>query len=141
MSLTYADLIEDKDILSLIGFIDLDYYKDTYLGEDPDDDTALTKYIKRATDDVNAHCGWILDDDLTDLDDDTKNLVYKATAAQAEWYVLNGESYNDDDSTSVSISKFSYGGNAKASVKGVKLCNRALMYIEQTTLMFRGVGC
>lgn len=143
MAITYADLIADPSIVSIIGLISLDYYKNTYIGEDPDDDVLLTKLIQRASDDVNSLCGWTLPEDLTTLDDIVaKNLLYKATSAQVDWYVLNGEGYNDDDSNAVSIGKFSYSGSSssKSSSNSV-LCTRAYQYIEQSGYLFRGVNC
>ena len=141
MSYTLGDLLTDATVSSSIGLISLDYYKNTYYGEDPDNDTELTKLIIRASDDVTAFCLWNNLDGLEDFNDVVKNCVFKATAAQTEWYVLNGETYNNDDSTSVSISKYSYGGNTKANANGVQLCQRALLYLEQLGLDYRGVSC
>lgn len=144
MAITYEDIIANPDVVSTIGLISLDYYKNTYIGEDPDDDVLLTKLIQRASDDINSLCNWELPEDLTDLDDDTvKNLLYKAVAAQADWYVLNGESYNDDSSDSVSIGKFSYSSSySKSSTNSDKpLCKRAYRYMEQSGYLYRGVNC
>ena len=123
-----------------MNLITNEYYLTDYKGEDPDDDILLTKLIQRASDDVNALCNWELPEDITTLDDIVaKNLLYKATAAQTEWYVLNGETFNDDGSASVSIGKFSYSGNTKSKNSNTSnLCARAYQYIEPTGYLFRG---
>ncbi len=59
-----------------------------------------------------------------------KNLIYRATAAQTEYYVLNGENYNDDDSDNVKIGKYSYGGSGSKSTGAVQICPRALMFFR-----------
>ena len=134
--LTWEQLLADPTVSPSIGFIDLDYYNDIYHGETATDDE-LTKLIIRATDDINAKCNWQIDD-IGDYAVIIKNLVYKATAAQVEWYVLNGNTYNDDTIGDVTVSKFSYSGTIKGSSKN-NLCSRANMFLEQTGLTFRGV--
>lgn len=141
--MTWAELLADPSISVSVGFIDLDYYKNVYSGYDPGDDDELTKAIIRASDDINAAAGWQLGSDISELDTIVKNLVYKATAAQTEWYVLNGETYNEDSGAgSVTISKFSYSNGSSSSASGdsMSLCKRAKMYLAQSGLMYRGVG-
>lgn len=133
--LTYNQLTQDPTVSPTIGFIDLDYYKTIYYGEDPDDDSTLTKLIIRASEDINAQTGFQIES-LEDYDEFVKNLIYKATAAQTEWYVLNGENFNDTSNGSVTIGKFSYSKSSLAGTNG--LSSRARMYLEQTGLMFRG---
>lgn len=139
--MTWNELLADPTVATTYGWIDVDYYKDVYCGETTDTDEELTKLIVRASDDVNAAAEWRIDEDIADMPTVVKNLIYKATAAQTEWYVLNGETYNDDDSTSVTISKFSYGSRStqSSSKSNNPLCRRAMMYLSQTGLMYRGI--
>jgi flavoprotein len=114
--------------------IDSTYYLDTYLGENPSDLLLLNKLIARATDDVNAKCNFVIDDDTV-----ITEAMQKAVAAQTEYYVLNGENYNDDDSDNVKIGKYSYGGSGSKSTGAVQICPRALMFLEQSGLTNRSV--
>jgi hypothetical protein len=118
-------------------FITVDYYKDEYFGTD-DSDANITKAITRASDDINAMCNWQIDD-ITNYTGIQLDLLKKATAAQTEWYINNGDAYNYSEMEDVSIGKFSYTGKIKGSSKNT-LCSRADMYLAQTGLMFRGVG-
>jgi hypothetical protein len=135
--LIWEQLLADPTVSPSIGFIDLDYYRDIYHGEDGTD-AELTKLIIRASDDINAKTGFEIVD-ITDYAVIIRNLVYKATAAQTEWYILNGETYNDDNLNDVEIGKFSYTGKIKGSSKN-NLCKRADMFLSQTGLTFRGVS-
>ena len=121
-----------------MNLIDSDYYLTDYIGEDPDDLAELEKLICRASDDINAKTGWQITD-LSEYALVSQTLVKKATAAQVEFYVLNGEKFNDDGSNNVKIGKFSYGGSASAGSAALSLCARAGMYIEQSEFAFRGV--
>ena len=135
--LTWEQLLADPSVSPSIGFIDLDYYRDIYHGIDDTDDN-LTRAIIRATDDINAKTMWAIDD-ISTYSVFIRNLIYKATAAQTEWYINNGDAYNYSEMEDVSIGKFSYTGKIKGSSKNT-LCSRADMYLAQTGLMFRGVG-
>ena len=135
--LTWEQLLADPTVSPSIGLIDLDYYRDIYHGEDGTD-AELTKLIIRSSDDINAKTGFQIVD-ITDYATVVRNLIYKATAAQTEWYMLNGETYNDDNLNNVGIGKFSYTGKIKGSSKN-NLCKRADMFISQTGLTFRGVA-
>jgi len=139
--LTWTELLADPTVSQSIGFIDLDYYKDIYFGTDPDDDDLLQKLIIRASDDINAKSGWQITD-ITDYEVFVKNLIYKATAAQVEWYVNNGDVYNETPGNkSEKLGKFSVSGSGKATPSGTDelLCARSLQYFEQTGFAYRGV--
>ena len=135
--LTWEQLLADPSVSPSIGFIDLDYYRDIYHGVDDTDDN-LTRAIIRATDDIKAKTMWAIDD-ISTYSVFIRNLLYKATAAQTEWYINNGDAYNFGEMEDVTISKFSYTGKIKGSSRNV-LCQRAQMYLSQAGLVFRGVG-
>jgi len=132
--LTWEQLLADPTVSVSIGFIDMPYYRDIYHGQDVSD-LELTKLIIRSSDDINAKANWnILD--MADYTAQVRNLIYKATASQVEWYVMNGEAYNDSGMADVTISKFSYTGKIQGSSKNT-LCSRANMFMAQTGLMNR----
>ena len=81
---------------------------------------------------------WAIDD-ISTYSVFIRNLLYKATAAQTEWYINNGDAYNFGEMEDVTVGKFSYTGKIKGSSRNV-LCQRAQMYLSQTGLVFRGVG-
>ncbi|WP_353625728.1 hypothetical protein [Bacillus sp. JCM 19041] len=73
-----------------------------------------------------------------------KEQVMKATAAQVEFYELNGGyeiALTGDDATGVSIGKFSYGGGQRASGGENPAFSRNLLdYLAPTGLLYSGVG-
>ena len=101
-------------------------------------DDELTKLNHPSTDDINAKCNWQIDD-ISTYAVIIKEPGVQGNAAQVEWYVLNGNTYNDDTIGDVTVSKFSYSGTIKGSSKN-NLCS-ANMFLEQTGLTFRGVYC
>ncbi len=120
-------------------YITTDYYIDTYLGVDPNDDTALERAIARASDDVDMQTGYGIV--LADLDASQLAMVQKATAAQTEFYVQNGDTYNESaGSGSERIGAYSRAGASSGSGSSpVALCPRARSYLEQSGLMYRGI--
>ena len=73
-------------------YADINFYKEEYLGEDPQDDVLLNKLLSRASDDVDYYAPEL---EVSELSIKDLELVKKATCAQAEFYVLNGEEYNN----------------------------------------------
>ena len=115
-----------------MSYADLDYYKNTYLGEDPGDDTELQKWLNRATDDIDIAYGGSFDED--DYHSTQWAALQNACSAQAEFYVMNGDTYNTDGIVqSASVGKFSYSGNATGGSS--LFCKRARAY-----MMRSGVG-
>lgn len=121
-----------------MAYITLAYYKTDYLGVDPQNDTELTRVIARASDDVDMQTGYGIV--LDDLDAAQLAIVQKATAAQAEFYVQNGDTYNEAaGSGSERIGAYSKSGSSSGSSSShVALCPRARAYLEQSWLMYRG---
>jgi len=119
-----------------MGYITADYYTNTYLGIPASSSAELLKYIERASDDVNRSCQWGIV--IADLDAVELELVQKATAAQVEYYVKNGDVYNQTGSTSETIMSYSRTKKDSES-KNQSLSGRATGYLEQTGLMSRRV--
>ena len=62
----------------------------------------------------------------------------KATCAQTEYYIQNGETFNSSGMQSVGIGKFSYTAGGTQS-EGDSVSPRARLYLNQAGLMFAGI--
>lgn len=135
----------------MVAYIDAEYYNNTYKGVDAGDD--LDRYIERASDLVDQVTGYKIAD-LSALHPRIQELVKKATAAQVEFYVLNGGPEGVDGSTDGSFSQVSIGafqyqsGRINQQIPAGKQEHRvapaALAYLEPTGLLYQGVrvyGC
>jgi hypothetical protein len=119
--------------------VDSTYYLTTYLGVDPITTGVLARILARASDDIKLACpGGIPDEALSGAD--VSDLVRRAVCAQAEFYVLNGDTYNRDETAGQEqIGSFSKSVGLTQRRPAGSLAPRALMFLEQTGLMFRGV--
>ena len=130
----------------MVAYIDAEYYNNTYKGVDAGDD--LDRYIERASDLVDQVTGYKIVD-LSALHPRIQELVKKATAAQVEFYVLNGGPEGVDGSTDGSFSQVSIGafqyqsGRINQQIPAGKQEHRvapaALAYLEPTGLLYQGV--
>jgi len=125
-----------------MAYIDLDYYKNTYMGADPDDDILLQKLIDRSIDiidDITRHR--IVDfDNLNPL---IQELIQKATAAQTEFLVLNGEGYNDSGEVKTAkIGSLSYSKDMsrKSNPMSDSIAPMVYTYLSKTGLTYGGVA-
>jgi len=119
-----------------MSYATLEYYKTTYQGA-TDTDANITKYLARASDDIDIASG--LSFTFADLDTVYQTLVQKATCAQAENYVINGDGLGDI--ASLSIGSFSVSNNKSqgGSVQRPVLASRAVQFLALTGLMNRSV--
>jgi len=130
----------------MVAYIDAEYYNNTYKGVDAGDE--LDRYIERASDLVDQVTGYKIAD-LSALHPRIQELVKKATAAQVEFYVLNGGPEGVDGSTDGSFSQVSIGafqyqsGRINQQIPAGKQEHRvapaALAYLEPTGLLYQGV--
>lgn len=120
-----------------MAYIDETFYESEYFGQDAGAD--FNKLAARASDDIDLAClNPIVVEDLEAAD---LLLLKKATAAQVEWYVLNGETYNDGAGVgSEAIGSYSRQVNLTQNRKPMELCPRAKSFLERTGLMFRGAS-
>ncbi len=119
-----------------MAYADLTYYTDTYKGTDAPTDEIET-LLERASDDIDAVTGDGVE--MDDLSAFQKTLVQKATCAQADYYVLNGEIYNTGGSAQQeSIGKYSYNAGNGGAVSSL-YAPRMLQYLERAGLMGRQV--
>lgn len=118
-----------------MAYINEAFYRDSYFGENAGAD--FHRLASRASDDIDAACpsGFVLDA----LPSAQATLVKKAVAAQLEFYVQNGDTYNEAAGGSESIGSFSRSSGPRQR-NPAGLCPRARSYLEQTGLMYRGVA-
>ena len=113
-------------------YADLDYYRDTYIGETVSDDTTLTKYLTRASQDLDiATLNRIYTDDMGE---EQLEILKNATCAQAEFYAQNGTA---DLGGSVSLGSFSGSDGGSATSGG--MCSRAVRFLALSGLLNRSV--
>lgn len=120
-----------------MAYADADYYNDTYLGHAAPDDDTLTRYLQRASDDIDAVC--INGIDTDDLEADALDYLKKATCARAEQYVMAGT--DDPDESTGSLGAFSISNSEGATpAGGIPLNVRCKMFLVRTGLMNRSIG-
>ena len=118
-----------------MAYVTESYYTSTYFGTAVGSEFA--KLAKRASDHMDMKTGYGIV--LADLDADQLLKLQDATCAQIEYYFLNGFEFNESSGGSESIGAYSYNkGNSAKLAMG--LCPRAIAYLEQSGLMFRGVA-
>src|SRR5690554_5050062 len=129
----------------MVAYIDAEYYNNEYKGVDAGDD--LDRYIERASDLVDQVTGYKIRD-FEALPPFIQEQVKKATAAQVEFYVLNGGPEgvdgNDGGFNQVAIGSFEYqtarmGQQTPAGKQEHRVAPAALAYLEPTGLLYRGV--
>lgn len=111
-----------------MAYADLTYYKTTYGGRSVVD-AETTKWLDRAADDIDN----MTDHRIVEADLSPWQLVQlkKANCAQAEYYVINGDTYNSDTMQSAVIGKFSYSGGSSGRRT---MSPRAMQYLLSTGL-------
>lgn len=116
-------------------YADTDYYNDTYIGRTCTDDDILEKWLSRASDDIDVvTLGTV---DITELSTGALEYLKKATCAQTEYYVINGD--EEDSAESFSLGAFSIKESTDKGSEGGVLCNRALRYLVLAGLGHRRV--
>ncbi len=125
-----------------MAYIDLDYYKNTYGGVDPGDDIELQKLIDRSCDIIDM----ITRNNIVDFDNLNvliQDCIKKATAAQTEFLVINGESYNDSGEVKTSkIGSFSYSKDMSKKSNPMKdsIAPMVYTYLSKTGYTYGGVA-
>ena len=125
-----------------MAYITESYYSSTYYGASAGSD--FNRLAARASDDITLACpmakkvdGAI---DLSALSADQVSLLMRATCAQIEWYVNNGDDYNESQEVGgEAIGNWSRQTNLTQRRNPMSLAPRAKAYLEQSGLTFRGV--
>jgi hypothetical protein len=119
-----------------MSYADLTYYKDTYLGNDPGTDAVITKYLQRATEDIDMYCNGPFTESNYPAAEWT--ILKNANCAQAEWYIQNGETYNTPLGGSESIGDYSYSASSN-SPSGSVMASRALWFLGTSVFLNRNI--
>lgn len=129
-----------------MAYITPEYYIDEYKGADAGDE--LERYIQRASDMIDQVTNYALAGvEFERLAQFIQDQVKKATAAQVEFYVVQGGPEEADagthDAGQVRVGSFSYGGRGSgggASSAGTsRISPTALGFLEPTGLLYRGL--
>lgn len=129
-----------------MAYITPEYYTDEYKGADAGED--LGRYIQRASDMIDQVTNYSLAGvEFERLAQFIQDQVKKATAAQVEFYVVQGGPETVDagthDAGQVRVGSFSYGGSSRGTSgrrEPVRVSPTALGFLEPTGLLYRGLG-
>lgn len=129
-----------------MGYITPEYYNNTYKGANAG--VELEKYIERATDLIDQVTGYEIKD-FDSLPDFIKNQVEKATAAQVEFYVMQGGdaalNAGANDLKTVGIGSFNYNVGSPDGQGGVgskdsqRVSPSTLSFLKPTGLLYSGL--
>lgn len=123
-----------------MSYIDLDYYKTTFVGNDPGDDTELTRYISRASDMIDLYTDFKAQD-FDNLETYQQTAIKQATAYQTEYLVENGDVWTESGSaTSEKVGSWSVNKAAGTSGKAQQFSPVAKSYLMQSDLMQNIIG-
>lgn len=119
--------------------VDSTYYLETYLGVDPITAGVLERILLRASDDIALACPAGVPPESA-LGPVVADQVRRAVCAQAEFYVLNGDTYNEAETAGQEqIGSWSKSVGLTQRRPAGSLAPRAVQYLEPTGLMYRGV--
>ena len=123
-------------------YITMEYYKSEYVGAEVTE-SELPRFIQRASDVIDQVTNYAIKD-FEKLHPFVQKQVMKATAAQVEFFQLNGGtdiSITGDNATGVQIGKFSYGGGSRSS-GGVDptIADNLVDILLPTGLLYSGLG-
>lgn len=128
-----------------MAYIDVQYYRETYLGVSESTDT-LIRLCKRASETIDILTGYrVTQMNIIKLAPFVQEQIKKATAAQVEYLIVNGESNGMGSSQlgQVTAGNFSYGdkaGKEDISRSGMMTSQLVISLLEPTGLLYRGVG-
>ena len=128
-----------------MAYIDYKYYSEQYVGE-PLDEEAFPRYLRRAEEVIDSITRYtVKQKGLASFDDFVQEQVKTATAAQIEYYVINGLEVATDGKLpeSFTVGKVSVttgGGSAGNGGHINAVAPKVRAALEQTGLLNRGVG-
>jgi hypothetical protein len=130
-----------------MSYITPEYYENEYQGSQPADAADLQRFINRASDIVDQMTDYRLfgkEDWKEGLSELQIALVEKATAAQVEFYVMNGGdaevNAGTSDMQSVAIGSFSYSGGGQGEMKANRISPSATAFLLSSGLLYRGLA-
>lgn len=123
-------------------YIDVEYYRKEYLGEDVDDDKILQRYINRATETIDEITRFkIMQVGYEKLPPFVQSQIKKAVASQVEYFALN-ESVNvgiDSEVSRVQIGGFDYWDNGNLSRSEKMISPKVKGHLLSTGFIYAGV--
>ena len=128
-----------------MAYIDYKYYSEQYVGE-PLDEEAFPRYLRRAEEVIDSITRYtVKQKGLASFDDFVQEQVKTATAAQIEYYVINGLEVATDGKLpeSFTVGKVPVttgGGSAGNGGRSNAVAPKVRAALEQTGLLNRGVG-
>lgn len=127
-----------------MAYVTESYYETTYFGVDAG--AYFNRLAARASDDITAACPMADKDSTGEVLDQAAltveqlALLKKATCAQIEWYVQNGDDYNEaSGGNGARIGSYSEGSGGASIKRAAGLAPRAKGYLEQSGLMSRAI--
>lgn len=131
-----------------MAYIDKDYYDNEFKGV-PIDESTFSRYAERASDLIDQMTNYVLWGKFDSFPPFIQEMVKKATAAQVEYYFVQGGPEQVDstnDPGEVRIGNFSYGSRG-GSGRGEQRINRqenrvspsVIGYLAPTGLLYRGL--
>lgn len=118
-----------------MAYIDYAYYTDVYKGVPIQDADTFSRLSERASELIDQVTNYTIQD-LAALPAFTQEQVKKATAAQVEYFVINGEhiTHESGGMTDVRIGNFSYSGGEQSTISPA-----VINFLRPTGLFYRGV--
>lgn len=123
------------------AYIDREYYRNTFKGVDFEDNNELDRYIARASDIIDELTREkLFNKSLEDYHEKIQELVKKATAAQVEYYVMNGGpeqvASGANNVGRVQIGSFAYGSEKSAYER---VSRETISFLNKSGLMYNGL--
>lgn len=125
-----------------MSYIDIEYYRKEFLGEDVGDDKTLQRYINRATETIDEITRFkIMQVGFEKIPPFVQSQIKKAVASQVEYFALN-ESVNvgiDSEVSRVQIGGFDYWDNSELSRSEKMISPRVKSHLLSTGFIYAGV--
>lgn len=126
------------------AIVDFPYYRDVYKGTESDADSfpALNAHASRIVDSMTF---WqVTDESFPSLDSLTQTQYKLAVCSQIDYLAINGvDDMNSGESGGFTVGKVTVHGNGnagKAGAMSAHISPVAILYLEQSGLMYPGVG-
>jgi hypothetical protein len=125
-----------------MAYIDIDYYRNDFMGVEVPDDTALQRLINRASRDIDVLTRFNITD-FENMHVSIQDKIKLATASQVEFLVEYGEtasSMGESSGGGFSIGSYSEQKGSSASSWSGRYASSVLDYLLATGLLYRGVA-
>lgn len=127
------------------AIVDYTYYTNTYMGNEADA-TSFPALYAHATRIVGMLTRWqVTEETFPEFDGITRTMIQLAICSQVDFLAINGlDAMNSGDGgTGFTVGKVSVqgkGSSGKAGAMSAYISPAAISYLEQTGLMYPGVG-